>query len=69
QLNQAKGDINGNHNLQVAKDNANTANDQLPNLNQPQKTAIKDQVSHAERDTGVNAIKQNDDALNNEMGT
>lgn len=37
QVNQAKGDLNGNHNLQVAKDNANTAIDQLPNLNQPQK--------------------------------
>lgn len=33
QVNQAKGDLNGNHNLQVAKDNANTAIDQLPNLN------------------------------------
>ncbi|EHS31086.1 putative extracellular matrix-binding protein ebh [Staphylococcus aureus subsp. aureus IS-122] len=66
---QAKGDLNGNHNLQVAKDNANTAIDQLPNLNQPQKTALKDQVSHAELVTGVNAIKQNADALNNAMGT
>ena len=36
QVTQAKGDLNGNHNLQVAKDNANTAIDQLPNLNQPQ---------------------------------
>lgn len=58
QVTQAKGDLNGNHNLQVAKDNANTAIDQLPNLNQPQKTALKDQVSHAELVTGVNAIKQ-----------
>ncbi len=69
QVAQAKGDLNGNHNLQVAKDNANTAIDQLPNLNQPQKTALKDQVSHAELVTGVNAIKQNADALNNAMGT
>lgn len=37
QVTQAKGDLNGNHNLQVAKDNANTAIDQLPNLNQTQK--------------------------------
>ncbi|HCV8089580.1 TPA: GA module-containing protein, partial [Staphylococcus aureus] len=35
QVTHAKGDLNGNHNLQVAKDNANTAIDQLPNLNQP----------------------------------
>ncbi|WP_461102307.1 hypothetical protein, partial [Staphylococcus aureus] len=69
QVNQAKGDLNGNHNLQVAKDNANTAIDQLPNLNQQQKTALKDHVSHAELVTGVNAIKQNADALNNAMGT
>ncbi|EZI01347.1 GA module, partial [Staphylococcus aureus subsp. aureus 21337] len=69
QVTQAKGDLNGNHNLQVAKDNANTAINQLPNLNQPQKTALKDQVSHAELVTGVNAIKQNADALNNAMGT
>lgn len=69
QVTQAKGDLNGNHNLQVAKDNANTAIDQLPNLNQTQKTALKDQVSHAELVTGVNAIKQNADALNNAMGT
>lgn len=69
QVTQAKGDLNGNHNLQVAKDNANSDIDQLPNLNQPQKTALKDQVSHAELVTGVNAIKQNADALNNAMGT
>ncbi|HDD6776176.1 TPA: hyperosmolarity resistance protein Ebh, partial [Staphylococcus aureus] len=69
QVTQAKDDLNGNHNLQVAKGNANTAIDQLPNLNQPQKTALKDQVSHAELVTGVNAIKQNADALNNAMGT
>ncbi|HHW9882976.1 TPA: hyperosmolarity resistance protein Ebh [Staphylococcus aureus] len=69
QVTQAKGDLNGNHNLQVAKDNANTAIDQLLNLNQPQKTALKDKVSHAELVTGVNAIKQNADALNNAMGT
>ncbi len=69
QVTQAKGDLNGNHNLQVAKDNANTAIDHLPNLNQPQKSALKDQVSHADLVTGVNAIKQNADALNNAMGT
>ncbi|MCP8588015.1 hypothetical protein NMF07_18495, partial [Acinetobacter baumannii] len=69
QVTDAKNGLNGNHNLQVAKDNANTAIDQLPNLNQPQKTALKDQVSHAELVTGVNAIKQNADALNNAMGT
>ncbi|WP_142301384.1 DUF1542 domain-containing protein, partial [Staphylococcus aureus] len=69
QVTDAKNGLNGNHNLQVAKDNANTAIDQLPNLNQPQKTALKDQVTHAELVTGVNAIKQNADALNNAMGT
>ncbi|MDF4062527.1 hyperosmolarity resistance protein Ebh [Staphylococcus aureus] len=56
-------------NKQTGPNTANTAIDQLPNLNQPQKTALKDQVSHAELVTGVNAIKQNADALNNAMGT
>ncbi|MBE2142418.1 GA module-containing protein, partial [Staphylococcus argenteus] len=69
QVTQAKGDLNGNHNLQVAKDNANTAINQLPNLNQPQKNALKEQVTQSGLVTGVNAIKQNADALNNAMGT
>lgn len=68
-MTQAKGDLNGNHNLQVAKDNANTAINQLPNLNQPQKNALKEQVTQSGLVTGVNAIKQNADALNNAMGT
>lgn len=67
QVTQAKGDLNGNHNLQVAKDNANTAIDQLPNLNQPQKTALKDQVSHAELVTDVTTINQKAQALDHAM--
>ncbi|WP_256961710.1 DUF1542 domain-containing protein, partial [Staphylococcus argenteus] len=69
QVTQAKGELNGNHNLQVAKDNANTAINQLPHLNQPQKNALKEQVTQSGLVTGVNAIKQNADALNNAMGT
>ncbi len=67
QVNQAKGDLNGNHNLQVAKDNANTAIDQLPNLNQPQKTALKDQVTAATLVTAVHQIEQNANTLNQAM--
>ncbi|SCT25673.1 Putative Staphylococcal surface anchored protein [Staphylococcus aureus] len=61
--------LNGDANLQRAKTEATQAIDNLTHLNTPQKTALKDQVSHAELVTGVNAIKQNADALNNAMGT
>ncbi|MQK80288.1 hypothetical protein EI045_23945, partial [Escherichia coli] len=67
QVNKAKGDLNGNHNLQVAKDNANTAIDQLPNINQPQKTALKQQVNAAQRVSGVTDPKNSATSLNNAM--
>lgn len=43
----ARGDLSDNHNLQAARDNTNTTIDQLPDLSQTQKAALKDQVSHA----------------------
>ncbi len=68
-VNEAKQALNGSDNVQRAKDAAKQVITNANDLNQPQKTALKDQVSHAELVTGVNAIKQNADALNNAMGT
>ncbi|HCV1551599.1 TPA: hyperosmolarity resistance protein Ebh, partial [Staphylococcus aureus] len=69
QVNTTKAALNGVQNLAQAKTNATNTINNAHDLNQTQKTALKDQVSHAELVTGVNAIKQNADALNNAMGT
>lgn len=59
--------LNGDHNLQVAKTNATQAIDALPNLNQPQKTALKDQVTAATLVTAVHQIEQTANTLNQAM--
>ncbi|WP_142991092.1 GA module-containing protein, partial [Staphylococcus aureus] len=47
QVTNAKTQLNGNHNLEVAKQNANTAIDGLTSLNGPQKAKLKEQVGQA----------------------
>lgn len=56
--------LNGDHNLQVAKTNATQAIDALTSLNDPQKTALKDQVTAATLVTAVHQIEQNANTLN-----
>ncbi|HDP2011817.1 TPA: hyperosmolarity resistance protein Ebh, partial [Staphylococcus aureus] len=59
--------LNGDHNLQVAKANATQAIDALTSLNDPQKTALKDQVTAATLVTAVHQIEQNANTLNQAM--
>ncbi len=59
--------LNGDHNLQVAKTNATQAIDALTSLNDPQKTALKDQVTAATFVTAVHQIEQNANTLNQAM--
>ncbi len=59
--------LNGDHNLQVAKTNATQAIDDLTSLNDPQKTALKDQVTVATLVTAVPQIEQNANTLNQAM--
>lgn len=59
--------LNGDHNLQVAKTNATQAIDALTSLNDPQKTALKDQVTAATLVTAVHQIEQNANTLNQAM--
>lgn len=59
--------LNGDHNLQVAKTNATQAIDALTSLNDPQKTALKDQVTAATLVTAVHQIEQTANTLNQAM--
>ncbi len=59
--------LNRDHNLQVAKTNATQAIDALTSLNDPQKTALKDQVTAATLVTAVHQIEQNANTLNQAM--
>lgn len=59
--------LNGDHNLQVAKANATQAIESLTSLNDPQKTALKDQVTAATLVTAVHQIEQNANTLNQAM--
>ncbi|MEJ3492533.1 DUF1542 domain-containing protein, partial [Staphylococcus aureus] len=59
--------LNGDHNLQVAKTNATQAIDALTSLNDPQKTALKDQVTAATLVTAVHQIEQNANTLDQAM--
>ncbi|WP_415918579.1 DUF1542 domain-containing protein [Staphylococcus warneri] len=67
QVQQALQDLNGDHNLQVAKSNAEHDIDSLSDLNDPQKDALKQQINVATLVTAVHQIKQNADTLNQAM--
>ncbi|MDN8812083.1 hypothetical protein Q0M12_13875, partial [Staphylococcus aureus] len=59
QVTNAKTQLNGNHNLEVAKQNANTAIDGLTSLNGPQKAKLKEQVGQATTLPNVQTVRDN----------
>lgn len=68
QVDQTKGDLNGNDNLHDAQQQASTMIDGLPNLNPAQKAALKEQVNQAGLVPSVDQIKQTANELNTAMG-
>ncbi|WP_422936779.1 DUF1542 domain-containing protein [Staphylococcus warneri] len=68
QVDQTKGDLNGNDNLHDAQQNASTLIDGLPNLNPAQKAALKEQVNQTSLVPSVDQIKQSANDLNTAMG-
>ncbi|HDF0780266.1 TPA: hyperosmolarity resistance protein Ebh, partial [Staphylococcus aureus] len=67
QVTNAKTQLNGNHNLEVAKQNANTAIDGLTSLNGPQKAKLKEQVGQATTLPNVQTVRGNAQTLNTAM--
>lgn len=67
QVTNAKTQLNGNHNLEVAKQNANTAIDGLTSLNGPQKAKLKEQVGQATTLPNVQTVRDNAQILNTAM--
>lgn len=67
QVTNAKTQFNGNHNLEVAKQNANTAIDGLTSLNGPQKAKLKEQVGQATTLPNVQTVRDNAQTLNTAM--
>lgn len=67
QVTNAKTQLNGNHNLEVAKQNANTAIDGLTSLNGPQKAKLKEQVVQATTLPNVQTVRDNAQTLNTAM--
>lgn len=67
QVTNAKTQLNGNHNLEVAKQNANTAIDGLTSLNGPQKAKLKEQVGQATTLPNVQTVRDNAQTLNTAM--
>ncbi len=69
QVTNAKGTLNGNHNLEQAKSNANTTINGLQHLTTAQKDKLKQQVQQAQNVAGVNTVKSSANTLNGAMGT
>lgn len=69
QVTNAKGDLNGNHNLEQAKSNANTTINGLQHLTTAQKDKLKQQVQQAQNVAGVDTVKSSANTLNGAMGT
>lgn len=67
QVNTAKQALNGNANVQHAKDEATALINNSNDLNQAQKDALKQQVQNATTVAGVNNVKQTAQELNNAM--
>ncbi|SUK93814.1 surface protein, ECM binding protein-like protein A [Staphylococcus aureus] len=65
----AKGALNGNHNLEQAKSNANTTINGLQHLTTAQKDKLKQQVQQAQNVAGVDTVKSSANTLNGAMGT
>lgn len=69
QVANAKGALNGNHNLEQAKSNANTTINGLQHLTTAQKDKLKQQVQQAQNVAGVDNVKSSANTLNGAMGT
>lgn len=69
QVTNAKGALNGNHNLEQAKSNANTTINGLQHLTTAQKDKLKQQVQQAQNVAGVDTVKSSANTLNGAMGT
>lgn len=69
QVANAKGALNGNHNLEQAKSNANTTINGLQHLTTAQKDKLKQQVQQAQNVAGVDTVKSSANTLNGAMGT
>ncbi|MCP8600919.1 hypothetical protein NMF09_21145, partial [Acinetobacter baumannii] len=67
EVNAAKQALNGNANVQHAKDEATALINSSNDLNQAQKDALKQQVQNATTVAGVNNVKQTAQELNNAM--
>ena len=67
QVTNAKTQLNGNHNLEVAKQNANTAIDGLTSLNGPQKQNLKNKLGQATTLPNVQTVRDNAQTLNTAM--
>lgn len=67
QVNATKQALNGNANVQHAKDEATALINSSNDLNQAQKDALKQQVQNATTVAGVNNVKQTAQELNNAM--
>ncbi|RAC82718.1 hypothetical protein DN503_31815, partial [Burkholderia multivorans] len=67
QVQQALQNLNGEQRLQDSKLHAQQAIDGLADLNDPQKSALKEQVNHAPLITDVQQIEQQADSLNQAM--
>ncbi len=67
QVNATKQALNGNANVQHAKDEATALINSSNDLNQAQKDALKQQVQNATTVAGVNDVKQTAQELNNAM--
>ncbi|MGT9231358.1 hypothetical protein ACVV5W_14255, partial [Enterococcus faecalis] len=63
----AKNELNGNDNLNQAKQEANQTVGGLDNLNNAQQHALNEQINHATSVDEVNQIKNNAQNLNNAM--
>ncbi len=69
QVTNAKGALNGNHNLEQAKSNANTTINGLQHLTTAQKDKLKQQVQQAQNVAGVDTVKSSANTLNGAMCT
>ncbi|MEZ2058763.1 hypothetical protein QUE05_16925, partial [Staphylococcus aureus] len=67
QVTNAKTQLNGNHNLEVAKQQAKDALRQMTHLSNAQKQSITGQIDSATQVTGVQSVKDNATNLDNAM--
>ncbi|MQH94075.1 hypothetical protein EI042_25190, partial [Escherichia coli] len=69
QVANAKGALNGNHNLEQAKSNANTTINGLQHLTTAQKTNLTNQINNGTTVAGVQTVQSNANTLDQAMNT